>query len=173
MEPKYLRDVFAILNELRAQGVLGDYAIGGAMAALFYTEAVRTYDVDVFALIPMRGPLISLSPIYEWCRERGFEAQSEHIMIHGVPVQFLAAGTPLQQEAVEQARSLDYKEVPVRVMPPEHLALLAVQAGGSKRRERARMLLESGALDAGRLQLLLDRHQLRLKWQRDIGDLDE
>jgi hypothetical protein len=31
-----LADVFRVLNELKREGVVEDYAIGGAMAALFY-----------------------------------------------------------------------------------------------------------------------------------------
>ena len=45
-----------------------DYAIGGATAVLFYAEPTRTYDVDVFALLPSAGQsvLVSLAPVYRW-----------------------------------------------------------------------------------------------------------
>lgn len=43
-----LADVFRELNELKATGLVREYAIGGATAALFYAEPARTYDVDVF-----------------------------------------------------------------------------------------------------------------------------
>jgi len=47
-----LADVFLELNELKATGLLRDYALGGATAALFYAEPARTYDIDVFVLLP-------------------------------------------------------------------------------------------------------------------------
>ena len=33
------------LNELKASGVIQDYAIGGAMGVVFWTEPVVTYDL--------------------------------------------------------------------------------------------------------------------------------
>jgi hypothetical protein len=67
-----LADVFRTLNEMQSEGIIGDYAIGGGMAALFYAEVTATYDIDVFAFIPSQsGSLIRLSEIYEWRMERG------------------------------------------------------------------------------------------------------
>ena len=43
----------------------------------------------------------------------------------------------LAESALTTARTLDYDDVPVRVIDPEHLVVLAFQAGGHKRRERA------------------------------------
>lgn len=39
-----LREVFQVLNDMRSDGVIEDYALGGAMAVLFYAEPTRTYD---------------------------------------------------------------------------------------------------------------------------------
>jgi hypothetical protein len=33
-----LADVFRVLNDMRSHGVIDDYAIGGAMAVLFYAD---------------------------------------------------------------------------------------------------------------------------------------
>jgi hypothetical protein len=155
-----LADVFRELNELKAQGVIREYALGGATAMLFYDRPTATYDVDVFILVePIRGSrLVSLSPIYEWAQARGFSEQAEHVFIHGVPVQFLAAHNALAEDGVASARTFEYEHVPVRVMPPEHLAALAFQAGGASRRERAWLLVESGAVDRDKLRTLLAAH---------------
>ena len=67
--------------------------------------------------------------------------------MHGVPVQFLPAHNSLAEAAVSTARVLDYDDVPVRVINPEHLVALALQAGGRKRRERAWQLLEVGVVN--------------------------
>src|SRR5947209_19938665 len=96
-----LTDVFRALNDMKTEEVIGDYAIGGGMAALFYAEALATYDIDVFALIPSQsGPIIRLTAIYEWCKQRGFDADAEHVVVHSVPVQFLAANEGIENEAV-------------------------------------------------------------------------
>ena len=41
-------DVLRAANELVANGVIADYAIGGAMAAIFYVEPFATFDIDLF-----------------------------------------------------------------------------------------------------------------------------
>ncbi len=162
-----LAQVFGELNALAQAGLVRAYALGGATAVLFYAEPARTYDVDVFILLdPPSSPLISLDAIYEWARDRGFAVDGEHVLVHGVPVQFLPAHNRLAEDAVATARTLDYEGVPVRVIGPEHLATLAFQAGGSRRRERAWQLLESGAVSRPRLRALLAAHGIDV----EIGD---
>ena len=79
-----------------------------------------------------RAPtLVSLDTLYDWAQGRGFAVDAEHILIHGVPVQFLPAHNALAEAAVTTARTLDYEAVPVRVIDPEHLTALAFQASGS------------------------------------------
>lgn len=145
-----------------------DYAIGGATAVLFYAEPARTYDVDVFILLQATpaSSLLSLASLYDWARGRGFEVDAEHVLVHGVPVQFLPAHNALAEDAVATARTLDYEGVSVRVVDPEHLAALAFQAGGAKRRERAWQLLETGGVDRKRLRALLATHGIIM----EIGD---
>jgi hypothetical protein len=157
-----LADVFGAINRLRDSAVIDDYAVGGATAVLFYAEPARTYDLDVFVIIrpDLDRGLEPLAAIYEWARRGGYETQAEHILIDGVPVQFLPAYTALVEESVREARNLTYGSTSVRVVGPEHLIALAVQAGGAKRRERAYQLLEAGCVDRVRLRDILARHSL-------------
>lgn len=76
-------------------------------------------------------------PFYEWAQARGFDVDAEHVVVHGVPIQVLPAHNALAESAVSNARLHDYDGVPVRVIDPEHLVALALQAGGRRRRERA------------------------------------
>lgn len=158
-----LADVFRVLNEMRSDGILHDYAVGGAMATLFYAEPTRTYDLDVFVMLEestVDVSLISLEKIYIWARSRGLALEAEHVMVHGVPVQFLPAYNELVEEAIRTARELVYEHVSVRVVDPERLIALAVQAGGAKRRERAWQLIEMGEIDRALLRVVLARHHL-------------
>ena len=107
-----------------------------------------------------RDTLVSLSRIYEWAHEQGFELQAEHLLIEGVPVQLLPAYNALVEAALATARMHDYGDVPVRVVDPEHLVALALQAGGARRRERAWQLLEAGAVDRKRLREILTTHAI-------------
>jgi hypothetical protein len=61
-----LADVFREINALKADAVVRDYALGGATATLFYAEPSRTYDVDVFVLMPPApdAVIVSLETLY-------------------------------------------------------------------------------------------------------------
>jgi hypothetical protein len=163
-----LREVFRVLNDMRSEGIIEDYALGGAMAVLFYAEPTRTYDLDVFVILPPSDrPIVTLTSAYAWLRARGFEAHAEHVLIHGVPVQLIPAYNDLVAEAIVAARDHDYDDVTVRVCPPEHLIALALQAGGGRRRERALQLLETADIDRALLDQLMQRHGILGPWSHD------
>ena len=42
-----LADVLRAANELVSAGLIKDYALGGALAAIYYTEPFTTYDADI------------------------------------------------------------------------------------------------------------------------------
>ncbi len=157
-----LADVFRVLNGLKTQGVLQEYALGGAMAMVFWAEPTATFDVDIFVFLPDNAsPLVSLEPLYSALRSQGYEAEAEHVLIHGTPVQFIPSPNPLADEAIEQAAEQQLEGVPFRVMRPAHLAALWLQAGGAKRRERVEMLRQAGVLDEALLEALLRKHGAR------------
>jgi len=109
-----------------------------------------------------------LSGVYEWTLARGFSSLAEHVMIHSVPVQFLPAHNPLVEQAIRHARELEYEGVKVRVIDPEHLVALALQAGGARRRERAWQLFEAGQIDRDRLRTLLTTHNINVRIPDDV-----
>jgi len=150
------------LAQIREDGVVTEYAIGGATAVLFYAEPTRTYHIDVFALLPSVGEslLASLAPVYSWAEAQGFTVDAEHVLVHGVPVQILRAYKALVIDAIHAARVHAYQGIPVCVVDPEHLIALALQAGGARRRERAWLLLQTGIVDRPRLRALLDAHSI-------------
>jgi hypothetical protein len=101
------RDVIEAIDELKGRRLILEYAIGGAMAQLFWDEAIPTFDVDVLVLMGAPGtPLVSLGPLYAWAKERGYEEKSEHIMIGGIPVQFLPAPDALSEEAIRHRQPI-------------------------------------------------------------------
>jgi hypothetical protein len=151
------------LNAMKAEGVVEEYAIAGAMAIVFWTEPVSTWDLDVLVFLPpSAGPLVSLDTIYRWTNARGYPLHKEHVIIEGLPTQFLAPPGRLGDEAVETAAALEYESVPVRVVLPEYLVALSLlpEARTLKRRERAAMLMEWPGLNRERLDAILERHGL-------------
>ena len=153
-----MKKALEALNGLARDGVIGRYAIGGAMGATFYVEPFTTFDLDVFVVLPETGGLVTLAPLYQELSRRGYPAKDECVMIAGIPVQFLPAGTPLLDEALAQAREVPYEDVMTRVFSPEHLVAVAVQAGRPKDRQRVQMFLDAGVLDRARLDDILKRH---------------
>ena len=155
-----MKATLAVLSDLEREGVFRRYAIGGAMGAMFYVEPVVTYDMDVFVVLSTVRGLLTLTPIYEVLRQRGYEPQDECILIEGVPVQFLPAYNPLVEEALEQARAVEVEGVPTRVLPLEHLIARALQTGRLKDRARVQLLMAEGAVNTGRLAEICGRYGL-------------
>jgi hypothetical protein len=150
-----------VLNRLVADGVIEKYAIGGAMGAMFYTEPVSTYDLDVFAVIPaLPSGLLTLTPLYQHLSHIGYEAEGECVMIEGTPVQFLPAYNPLVAEALENSVILDYGAIKVPVLSAEYLVVISIQTGRAKDKIRVRMMLDEAELNMGKLFDILDRHKL-------------
>ena len=165
-----MQGTLQVLNELERAGVLGRYAIGGAMGATFYVEPLLTFDLDVFVVLPRAGGgLLSLAPLYEALRARGYAEEGECVMIEGVPVQFLPAYNGLLEEALAQARETAYDKTPTRVLRAEHLAAICLQTGRDKDRERVRILRAQAKLDMDYLAGVLTRHQLEAKWNEWKG----
>ena len=160
----HVAEAIAAMNDLKSEGVVSDYALGGAMALVFWSEPAVTFDLDVFVLWEQSGYLVSMAPVYEWARGRGYEARAEHIFIAGVPVQILPAHNELAREAVVRAAAMDYDGEPVRVIRPEYLIAMYLEetARTRKRLERVAALLDEGNLDRVLLDSLLELYHLRL-----------
>ena len=155
-----------VLNDLARSGVLSRYAIGGAMGATFYVEPVLTFDLDIFVILPQTvSGLLTLKPLYEGLRARGYTEEGECVNIEGVPVQFLPAHNDLLVEALTEAREVLYEQTPTRVLRAEHLTAIALQTGRDKDRERVRLLREQAELDRNYLANVLNRHSLEGKWK--------
>jgi hypothetical protein len=47
-----VKETLETINNMQADGVIGQYAIGGAVGATFYLEPSATIDLDVFVIVP-------------------------------------------------------------------------------------------------------------------------
>jgi hypothetical protein len=156
-------DVIAAINDLKERGFIQDYAIFGAIAQMFWDEAIATWDLDVLVLPgTVENVLAPRGPIHTWATERGYVEQAAHIVISGVPVQFLPAPDTLAEEAVNAAAVKELNGVPMKVVRPEYLIALWLQppANTHGRKERAAKLRESAPLDEALLADLMARYHL-------------
>jgi hypothetical protein len=156
-----MKEALTLLNELVADGVMGAYAIGGAMGATFYTQAINTEDIDVFVtMAPTGGLLLSLTPIYEAAKAKGAVVSGEYLVVGNWPVQLLPPPNALVEEALLSARSTTFDGVPTRVMTAEHLCAIALQIGRQKDYARVSLFIDDGAVDIGKTLVLLRRYNL-------------
>jgi len=158
---------------MQADGVISQYAIGGAVAANIYLEPSDTKDVDVFIILdpPPGRTLVSLELIHNYLEVRGFPLNAEGIPeVHGWPIQFLPADKPLLKEALEKSVERDIDGVSVRVFTAEHLAAIAFALGRPKDRRRLDQFRAENALDAHQLSEILKRHNLLESWLATRGE---
>lgn len=164
-----LGEVIDVVEEMIDGGILADYAIGGAVAAILHYEPFSTFDVDIFFLINDRaGSLVlDMSEIYDFTRTKGFEFDHEFIMIHGWPVQFVEASyDALWVEAIKQAEIMEIDGRKVNVIDAEHLAAMWIQAGRRKDIRKIEMFDEAGKMDTDTLKAVLRRYDLLDKWKQ-------
>ncbi len=161
-----MQKTLAILNELEAAGLVERYAIGGAMAGFFYAEAVVTEDLDAFVLIKTSGGLITLTPIYDFLKQRGATEEREHLWLAGTLVQVIPAFDALTEEAVREAVEKQVGQTTTRVMRVEHLIAIALKTGRAKDYTRVALLLEEAEIDETRLRDIVARHQLQGRWEK-------
>jgi len=163
-----IQEVITAINQMQADGIIGHYAIGGAVGATFYLEPVATLDVDIF--VTFRSDpgslLLSPAPIFDYLKARGGIVEGEYIVIGGWPVQFLPSTGPLVEEALAQAVETVVDGTPARVFTAEHLAAIALETGRGKDKARLLQFVEAGALDAARFQSILACHGLVAAWQK-------
>src|SRR5947207_15384398 len=132
---------FAVINQMVADGVIENYAVAGAIGAMFYVEPFSTKDLDVFILTP-EDQLVLEIPGLNYLKARGYtEWRNEGIVIEGWPVQFMPVANALEREAYENAQDQDVDGVRVRVVSPEHLVAIMLQVGRWKDLARVDMFL--------------------------------
>jgi hypothetical protein len=118
MDPRSIIDVIGVLEDMRSNGIITSYAVGGAFAAIQYEEPISTIDLDIFFFLEKRSesPIHSFAEVYDYAKTRGFAFDSEFINIHGWLVQFVEAShDPLWTEAVNNVVNIeiDGAECPV------------------------------------------------------------
>jgi hypothetical protein len=156
-----LADVLHAANELVSAGVIKDYALGGALAAIYYVEPFTTYDADIF-FIPATEDLTGGIPqIYEALRAKGWKVEGDHLLLRNFPVQFLAAHG-LTEEAVKEALPLNYQGVATKLFRPEHIIAIAASVGRLKDLARIEQVMEQADIDRNLLETILKRHKLSL-----------
>lgn len=155
------------LNKMVENGIVSDYVIGGAMGAMFYTEPFHTDDLDIFIAFPDPQPLIiTLDPIYDYLKSKGYPVKEEHIIVEGIAVQVLPVYDELVAEAAEEALSKKVGAETVRVMRPEHLLAIMTKLSRPKDKGRVSIVLTQATIHQKLLKEVMARYGLTAKWNK-------
>lgn len=103
-----------------------------------------------------------LSPIFDYLKSKGYPWKGEHIIIEGVPVQFIPADE-LEEEAVRNAKLIEYEGIDTKVITPEYLIAILLRAGRRKDIEKIERLLELIDIDREKLEEILNKFGLKKK----------
>lgn len=164
------KDTIRVINKMLEAGIIGRYAVGGAVGATFYLEPVRTADVDIFVPIHQEpGRLIvTLDPFSDYLKTHGYSMKDEYWEIEGTLVQFMPVeGDDLLLEAISQPRKFEVEGVPTFVFSPEHLAAIALKVGRiEKDVPRLQQFIREQKLDHTLFLEILKRHDLVGAWNR-------
>ena len=156
-----LADVLRAANELVSAGLIEDYALGGALAAIYYVEPFTTYDADIIFITKDKTLGAGIPAIYEHLQSKGWRIEREHLLIKDFPAQFLAA-SGLTEEAVRNAKRIEYEGVPAKVFRPEYIIAIAASVGRYKDFARIEQMLDQVKIDKLLLDDILRRYNLKL-----------
>jgi hypothetical protein len=156
-----LAEVLRASNDLATAGLIEDWALGGALAAIYYVEPFTTYDADIFFIPKDKGLSAGIPAMYAHLQAKGWQAEGEHLLVRGFPVQFLAAHG-LTEEAVRAAERIEFEGVPAKIFRAEHIIAIAASVGRAKDKARIEQLLQQADFDKSYLADLLRRHKLIL-----------
>ena len=156
-----LADVLRAANDLVSAGLIKDYALGGALAAIYYTEPITTYHADIIFVASDKTLSAGIPAIYSHLQSKGWRIEREHLLIGDFPVQFLAA-SGLTEEAVREGRLVQFEGVPAKVFRPEYIIAVAASVGRHKDFARIEQMLEQVKIDKALLADILRRYNLQL-----------
>ena len=135
--------------------------IGGALAAIYYTEPVTTYDADIVLIASDKTLSEGIPAINAHLQSKGWRIEREHLLIKDFPVQFLAA-SGLTEEAVRNAKRIECEGVPAKVFRPEYIIAIAASVGRHKDFARIEQMLDQVKIDKLLLDDILRRYNLKL-----------
>jgi hypothetical protein len=156
-----LADVLRAANDLATLGLIEDWALGGALAAIYYIEPFTTYDADIFFIPADKGLTAGIPTIYARLKAQGWQVDRDHLLCQGFPVQFLAA-SGLAEEAVRQAEQIEFEGVSAKVFSAEHIIVIAASVGRQKDKARIEQLFQQANIDKTKLEAILIRHGVKL-----------
>ena len=155
-------------------GIIKKYAIAGGMAQFYYIEPSVTYDLDLIVNLPDdENNLNPLAKIYLWANENGYETEDEHIIIEGIPVQFLLAYNELVEEALLNRNEIILFGEKTFILKPEYLMAIMLQTGRLTDKERLAKFFNGADYNKDKFFEIMERFGLLNLYKKLRGASDE
>ena len=160
-----MKKTIQILNKLCDEGIIKEYAIAGGMAQFYYIEPSVTYDLDLIVNIDTsENDLSPLKDLYKWANDNNYKTESEHIVLGGIPVQFLLPYNPLVKEALQNKVKIELFNENTFILSAEYLMALLLQTGRSTDKARLIKFLDEYEYNNIALIDILNRYELLEKF---------
>ena len=154
------------INNLVETGIIKEYALAGGMAQFYYVEPSVTYDLDLIVnLVNNENDLEPLASLYKWANENNYHSEGEHILIVGIPVQFLLPYNKLVAEALKNRVQITLFEEKTFILKAEYLMAIMLQTWRSIDRERLIRFIDEANYDENRFNDILERFGLLNKYK--------
>ncbi len=161
-----MKTLTQLVNNMKEDGIIKNYAVFGAVAQMRYTETVVTMDADILIEVDDPNRLDVLSPVYEYCKNKGFKPEGEAIRVGEWPAQFIPAFDRLTKDAMNDADVTDLDGIAIRVVKASYLAVIALSVGRVKDFMRILALIESKSVSEKEIQGLAQKYSLTDQWVR-------
>ena len=92
----------------------------------------------------------------------------EHVLIEGIPVQFIPIYNELIENAVEEAIKVKYEKTRTWIFKPEYLIAVMVQTFRPKDKERIIKILDEAEINRDYLVKILQKYGLKEKFEHFV-----
>lgn len=159
-----IKKALRMANDMEKKGIIGKYAIGGAIGTIYWTEAYSTKDLDLFLRLPVSSGRLSLMPFMSYLAKKGYPFSDQYVKIGTLMLDFVGVYNPLTEEALDNAVEVTVYNVPTRVFRPEYLAAIALQTGRIQDFEKVIRLYRESNLDERYFEKIIKEHNLSRRW---------
>ena len=155
-----------IFEDLKSQGLIEDYCLGGATALLYYSTTYLTEDIDVFVDIKQKGLITDLSPIYSFLiKKYNAKPENEYLLIKKTPLQILTSPNTITDDAFKNRKVVKIKGKNINIFSLEYLIAIMLFFGKDKYKYRLATVKKENMFDDKELKSILTKYNLIKKWE--------
>ncbi|MFZ1292539.1 MAG: hypothetical protein WAR79_20795 [Melioribacteraceae bacterium] len=159
-----------IINKLVTEGIIDKYAIADGMAQFYYIEPSVTYDLDLIVhILGEENSLKPLDKLYDWVKKNNYSTDREHIIIEGIPMQFLLAYNELAKEALEHSIKVKLFEEQTYILKAEYLMAIMLQTGRMVDKERFIRFLREAEFDKVQFIKVIEKFNLTKVYKKVLN----